>query len=157
MTDHAVWSRRKLGTWVGCVVWLVVNVVCVLQSARVAHWIAIGLRTDASVVGTFDDPGSSCPDRIEYVVDGVTYEVGVAGRGWCPKDDGDPTSPQRVFYDSDDPAVAMFADPGGPTPSIILDGVVLTLLVGLALWSWRRWWRWTRGWLRARAVGTEDR
>jgi hypothetical protein len=100
------------------------------------------------VVGTFADADDGCPDRVEYVVDGVTYDLDV-GRGWCGRPSFGSTSPQRVYYDSDDPEVAVFADPTGTTPTVVLDGVVIALLAALVVWlQWMWWWRRRAWWSR---------
>jgi hypothetical protein len=148
-------SRRAVrAAWVA---WLLVTVGCVALAVVVATSIREALRTDASVVGIFADTDGGCPDRVEYVVDGVTHDLDV-GRGWCGRTDLGSTAPQRVYYDSDDPEVAVFADPVGTTPTIILDGVVIALLAVLVGWlQWMWWCRQRAWWSRVPSVRTRPR
>lgn len=145
MTD-----RRRLALLAAWGVWLLVTVVSVLAVVAVTGSVRATLRADASVVGTFAEPGDRCPDEVEYVVDGETYRMDV-GRNWCGRLGGGSTQPQRVYYDSEDPSVAVFADPGGTTPTLVLDVVVIVLLISLVVWlQWFWWWR-QRPWWSGRA------
>ncbi|WP_127783745.1 hypothetical protein [Rhodococcus sp. X156] len=148
VTDRGEHVRRRSGVAARFVLFIVLNLACTWFCVTLAAGIVTGLRADASVVGTFDDPGASCPGRASYVVDGVRYQLDTGGEGWCSRENGDLTSPQRVYYDSDDPEVAVFADPGGPTGVVIVQGVGLTLLATLTAWLWWAWWRWARVLLR---------
>ena len=150
MVDRSRLIRRRLDTRTRWCLWALVNLWCTWTCVMLGMPVMDGLRADASAIGTFSDPGARCPERVEYVVDGLTYEVGTGARGWCSREDGDPTSPQRVFYDSDDPGRAVLADPGGTTGTLIVQSVSLTLLGGLTLWLWWRWSRWSHRLLRAR-------
>ena len=136
-------SRRAVVA--GWATWLLVNLVCLLAIVAYTGSVRDTLRADESVVGTFAEPGDRCPDNVEYVVGGETYRMDV-GRGWCGRYGGGSTQPQRVYYDSDDPSVAVFADPGGTTPSLVLDIVVIVLLVSLLVWLQWLWWRRQRPW-----------
>ena len=134
--------------WAGWTAWVLVHVACLVLCVNLVTDVSRSARADASVVGRFADPGDGCPDRVAYVVEGVTYEIDTGARGWCSREDGDPTSPQRVFYDGDDPGVAVLADPVGTTPTVVLDVVALVLVAVLVGWlQWLRrtrlrpWWR----------------
>jgi hypothetical protein len=130
---------------------LAVSAGCVLVAVAVSGTVLAGLRADASVLGTFDDPGKRCPSRVEYVVDGTTYDLDLRQR-WCGRSDQGSTRPQRVFYDSEDPSVALLADPGGPVPVTVVHIVVVVLLVGATGWlQWFWWWRQRSWWSATRS------